>query len=63
MNYSIFSSRTFWTAACLTIYNVSAALGTIYPTAWLLTIVNILGFILINYFHVNPSQQYNPPQE
>jgi hypothetical protein len=63
MNYTIFASRTFWTAAFLTVYNVSAALGTIYPAPWLTSVVDILGLILVTYFHVNPSQTYNPPQE
>ena len=62
MNYSIFASRTFWTAAVLTAYNVATALGTIYPASWLTTVVDILGMVLLTYFHVNPSQRYNPPQ-
>jgi hypothetical protein len=45
MNYTIFASRTFWTAAFLTVYNVSAALGTIYPAPWLTSLVDILGLI------------------
>lgn len=63
MDYTIFASRTFWTTAFLTVYNVSAALGTIYPSPVLLTLVDILGFVLVTYFHVNPSQYYNKPQE
>jgi hypothetical protein len=59
MNYTIFGSRTFWTAAFLTIYNVSAALGTIYLASWLLTAVDIVGFVLVTCFHVNPSQYYS----
>ena len=63
MNYTIFASRTFWTAALLTIYNVAISLGSIYPAPWLASAIDILGFVLVTYFHVNPSQQYNAPQE
>ncbi len=64
MNYSIFKSRTFWTAVLLGAYN----LGTLYMgmfanVTWLPLVVNGLGMVLVTYFHVNPSQQYNQPSQ
>lgn len=61
MNYSIFKSRTFWTVLTLMAYN-DVALATPYlhgGTGLIATLFfNFLGMILVNYFHVNPSQSY-----
>lgn len=62
-NYSVLSSRTFWIAVLLASYNTAAAFQVFYAAPWLSDIVNIVGVILVTYFHVNPSQQYNPPPQ
>lgn len=58
------TSRTFWTAVLLGIYNLATVYGVLYPqAAWLPIVVNIVGTILITIFHVNPSQTYTPPAQ
>jgi hypothetical protein len=58
-NWSLFKSRLFWSAAVLGLYNCLIVAGTFYVSPYLTDVINILGFILITYLHVNPSQQYN----
>lgn len=65
MNFSILKSRTVWTIGLLMAYNDIALVSPYLHSTWgmVATVaLNILGFILATYFHVNPSQSYNPPQ-
>lgn len=51
-NYSIFKSGVFWSAAVLVLYNFFTALVPVFPNVmWLGAIVDILGFVSLNYFH------------
>jgi hypothetical protein len=59
--FSILKSRTFWTALVLGAYNTATMEFGLFPGVWWLPIIiNGLGVTLITYFHVNPSQTYNP---
>lgn len=59
LSWSIWKSRTFWSTVVLAVYNILVAAGSIYVSPILTDGVNVLGLVLISYFHVNPSQQYN----
>lgn len=60
--YSIFKSRMFWTAVVVALYNVLVAEFQMFPNyMWLSTAIDVLGVVMMTYFHVNPSQQYNAP--
>ncbi len=60
MNYNIFKSRTFWTAVALVLYNalVQYPAGSQAAT-FINPLINFVGLVLVTYFHVNPSQNYN----
>lgn len=60
MNYSIFGSRTFWTIAVMFIVGGGNAIDPVLPTLIQVPLLAVLG-VLATYFHVNPSQTYNPP--
>jgi len=62
MNFSIFSSRTFWTIVVMFIVGGGNAIDPVLPTIAQGPLLAILGG-LATYFHVNPSQTYNPPPQ
>jgi hypothetical protein len=53
-----FRSRTFWTVVVMVLVNIIPGLPIDQPTKDLIT--TVLGLVA-TYFHVNPSQNYNPP--
>lgn len=56
----MFGSRLFWTGFVLFVYTGLVGIVHLIPNiGWLDSVIGILGFVLINYFHVNPSQNYN----
>lgn len=61
MDYSIFKSRTFWTLVATIVVVDGNMLLPVLPTSVEGVAVVLLG-LLATYFHVNPSQTYNPPQ-
>jgi hypothetical protein len=62
MYFSIFSSRTFWTIVVMFIVGGGNAIDPVLPTIVQVPLLTILSG-LATYFHVNPSQTYNPPQQ
>lgn len=63
-NFSIFASRTFWTVAVVMAYDdVQIAIPFLHGgvAVFAALVVNFLGLVLATYFHINPSQRYNPP--
>ena len=53
-NYSVFSSKTFWTQTFQQAYNVLVPLMNVFPNNVYLTLaVNIIGSVLTIYFHVS----------
>lgn len=55
----MWSSRTFWTGIVLFVYFGFVGILHVFPSVPVVNdIVAIFGFILVNYFHVNPSQNY-----
>lgn len=60
MSFSIFKSKTFWTLALMFVMNGYAAVSGQIP-AGVDVIVNLALSTAATYFHVNPSQAYNPP--
>lgn len=64
MNYNIFKSRTFWIAVLLVLYNALVQIpSTAQNLVYLNYAINAVGGLLITYFHVNPSQNYNGPSD
>lgn len=56
----MFGSRTFWLAVALFLYTGLVGVVHLFPSiAWVNDVVAALAFVLVNYFHVNPSQNYN----
>lgn len=54
INYSLFKSRTFYSAVVLVAYNFFTAIVPVFPNvAWIGTVVNLLGIIAVSYFHVS----------
>jgi alcohol dehydrogenase YqhD (iron-dependent ADH family) len=61
-NYSLLSSRTFWTAAITFVYFGLTAIVPVFPNNQVVSgVVAALSFVLVSYFHINPSQTYNQP--
>lgn len=58
MNFSIFSSRTFWTVVAMFVIGGLNAVVPVLPAALQTVLMAILG-IAATYFHINPTQQYN----
>ena len=59
------NSRTFWSVTLLVAYTDLVLIQhVIAAPAWLNVAVEAIGWILVTYFHVNPSQNYTavPPQ-
>lgn len=55
----LFKSRTFWSLVVLFVYNGFIGISPSLPSVGVISdVVNALGFLLISYFHVNPSQNY-----
>jgi hypothetical protein len=61
MNYSIFSSRTFWTFFATFVVGGLGALNPVLPPDLQAIVMALLG-LLGTYFHTHPSQYYNSPQ-
>lgn len=61
MNYSIFKSRTFWTIVAMFIIGGLNAIVPVLPAGMQTVLMGILG-VAATYFHVNPTQTYNPIQ-
>ena len=61
MNYSILKSRTFWTIVATIVVVDGNIILPLLPASIEGIVVLVLGGIA-TYFHVNPSQTYNPPQ-
>lgn len=60
MNFSLFKSRTFWTVVVMFVVGGGNALVPVLPAPVQTAAMAVLG-IMAAYFHVNPSQTYNPP--
>jgi hypothetical protein len=57
MDYSNLKSRTWWTATLLTVYNLLISVVPVIPNVpWLTVVIDILGVILVGYFHVKGIQ-------
>jgi membrane protein implicated in regulation of membrane protease activity len=61
MNYSIFSSRTFWTILAMFVVGGLNAITQALPPNFQVVAMAVLSWAA-TYFHTHPSQQYNPPQ-
>lgn len=56
----MFGSRTFWLGVAVFLYAGLVSVIHLFPSiGWVNDLVAILSFVLVNYFHVNPSQNYN----
>jgi hypothetical protein len=60
MNYNIFFSRTFWTVAAMFVIGGLNAITQALPADFQAAAMGILSVLAV-YFHINPSQRYNPP--
>lgn len=60
MNFSILSSRTFWMIFVMFVIGGAQSIDPILPAVVQVPLMAVLG-ALATYFHVNPSQTYNPP--
>lgn len=60
MTFSIFKSRTFWTVVVMFVVGGGTAIDPVLPVAIQVPVMGLLGVAAI-YFHINPSQPYNPP--
>jgi len=58
-NYSLFKSRTFYTILAMFVVAGANAVLPVLPPAVSTVVSAILGIMAV-YFHVNPSQTYNP---
>jgi hypothetical protein len=61
MDFSIFKSRTFWTIVLMFIVGGGNAIVPVLPASLQALAMLMLGG-MATYFHVNPSQTYNPVQ-
>jgi uncharacterized membrane protein len=61
MNYSILASRTFWMIVLMFITGGINAVTQFIPAGLQVVVMGLLS-VAATYFHVNPSQTYNPPQ-
>jgi hypothetical protein len=56
---TIFKSRTFWTSVVVFVYfGLTGAVHTFTAPFWINDLIGGLGFLLVNYFHFNPTQSY-----
>lgn len=58
MNWTYLKSRTFWTLVAIFVVNGGNAIAPMLPPN-VQIITNLVLLALANYFHTNPSQQYN----
>jgi hypothetical protein len=61
MDYSILKSRMFWTAVITFVVVGGNAIVPMLPPNVEAVVTGLL-LLLATYFHINPSQTYNPPQ-
>jgi hypothetical protein len=61
MNFSILKSRLFWTGIVMWIITYAPMISSILPPVWK-GLVDAVLTVLMFYFHINPSQQYNTSQ-
>ena len=59
MDWSLWKSRTFWTLLLTFAFNAANETAQLLPAPYQMLVNGILA-ALTAYFHVNPSQQYNP---
>lgn len=53
-NYSFLKSKTFWSTVVVIGYNFFTVIVPIFPqVTWLSTVVDVLGFVSVNVFHVS----------
>lgn len=53
-NYSFLKSKTFWSSVIVIGYNFFTVIVPVFPQVpWISTIVDILGFVAVNIFHVS----------
>jgi hypothetical protein len=62
MNYSILKSRTFWTVVAMFIVGGVNAIAHVLPADLQTVVMGALSLATM-YFHINPSQSYNAPQQ
>ena len=54
---AMFKTKTFWLAVLTVLYATLVAVVHVIPNVvWLNDLIAVVVFVLVNYFHVNPSQ-------
>ena len=62
MNFSLLKSRTFWTVFATVVVTDGNLVAPFLSGTGQDLVVAFLGFLTV-YFHINPSQTYNPPTQ